>query len=741
MARYGTVHLLFFTITLFISASLLFLVQPMFAKMVLPLLGGTPAVWNTCMVFFQAALLTGYVYAHATTAWLGVRRQALLHVGVLLLPLLVLPIGVPMGWSAPVEGRPILWLLGLLGVSVGLPFFVVSASAPMLQKWFADTGHRSAKDPYFLYGASNLGSLLALVGYPLLMEPRLRLAEQGWVWAGGYGLLVVLILGCAMLLWRSSVERRILGESMEGQGELLRVAGLTVGRRVRWVALSFVPSSLMLGVTTHLSTDITPIPLLWVIPLAIYLLTFVLVFAKRAILPHQLMVRRFPFLILAAAITIFSQATQPVWLLILLHLLAFFVAAMVCHGEQAKDRPPPGHLTEFYLWMSVGGVLGGLFNALVAPLMFKTVAEYPLAMVAACLLRPSAGSEEQRPLSRWLDFLLPLTLGIITAGLVWGLQGSDLRGGQLTHILIFGLSAVVCLSFAYRPIRFGLGVGAIMLGTMFYTGPFGRVLHTERSFFGVTRIMLDLEEKYIFLVHGNTNHGAQSLDPARRLEPLSYYYRTGPGGQVFAAFSGKAAKRRVAVIGLGTGSMACYGESGQHWTFYEIDPVVERVARDPKYFTFLRECPPMIDVILGDARVSLRKAPDRHYGLIVLDAFSSDAIPIHLLTREAIQLYLTKLADGGILLFHISNRSLNLQPVVANLAEDMGLVFLVQNDLEVSEIEVKSGKEASTWVVMARKPSDLRGLAQDPRWKPLDGLPAAVWTDDFSNILSVFNWN
>ncbi len=744
MVMYETVHLLFFAITLFVSASLLFWVQPMFAKMVLPLLGGTPAVWNTCIVFFQAALLAGYVYAHATTAWLGVRCQALLHVGVLLLPLLALPIGVPMGWSAPVEGSPIAWLLGLLGVSVGLPFFVVSASAPMLQRWFADTGHRSAKDPYFLYGASNLGSLLALVGYPLLMEPRLRLVEQGWVWAGGYGVLLVLMLGCAVLLWRSGGERGFRGSSDE-QSVLMvagRGGGVTVGRRVRWVVWSLVPSSLMLGVTTHLSTDITPIPLLWVVPLSIYLLTFVLVFAQRPVLPHLLMVRRLPFLMLASAITIYSQATQPAWLLILLHLLTFFVAAMVCHGELAKDRPPPAHLTEFYLWMSVGGVLGGLFNALVAPLMFKTVAEYPLAMVAACLLRPTAGSEEQRPLSRWLDFLLPLTLGAITAGLVWGLQGSDLRGGQLAHILIFGLSAVVCLSFASRPIRFGLGVAAIMLGTLFYTGPFGRVVHTERSFFGVYRIMFDLEEKYILLVHGNTNHGAQSLDPARRREPLSYFYRTGPIGQVFSVFSGENAKSRVAIIGLGTGSMACYGEPGQQFTFYEIDPAVERIARDGRYFTYLRDCLPKLEVVLGDARVSLGKAPDRHYGLIVLDAFSSDAIPIHLLTREAIALYLAKLADGGILAFHISNRSLNLQPVLANLARDMGLVFLVQDDLKISEVEVNSGKEASTWVVMARKPSDLSRLAQDPRWKPLAVWPvAAVWTDDFSNILSVFNWN
>lgn len=354
-------------------------------------MGGTPGVWNTCMVFFQASLLAGYIYAHAATAWLGVRRQAALHVGLLLLPLSTLPIAVSIGWSPPVEENPIPWLLALLLVSVGLPFFVISASAPMLQKWFASTGHPAAKDPYFLYRASNLGSMLGLLAYPALLEPTLQLAEQSWLWSWGYGLLILLTLGCAVILWRgpvSATHSLSLGASHDSHG-LLTIedsgSGLTVSRRMRWVALSFVPSSLMLGVTTHLSTDIAAIPLLWVIPLALYLFSFVLVFARKPSLSHQFMVRRLPFLILASAITIFSKATQPVWLLMPLHLLTFFVAAMVCHGEMAKDRPPTRHLTEFYLWMSVGGVLGGLFNALVAPMVFSTVVEFPLAMVAASL--------------------------------------------------------------------------------------------------------------------------------------------------------------------------------------------------------------------------------------------------------------------------------------------------------------------------------------------------------------------
>src|SRR2546422_345949 len=347
--------------TIFVTAALLFLVQPMFARMVLPLLGGWPAVWNTCLVFYQAALLAGYLYAHATTSWLGVRRQAALHVGLVLLPLLLLPIGIPSGWTPPAAASPIPWLLALLAVAVGLPFFVVSTTSPLLQKWFAGTGHPSAGDPYFLYAASNLGSMLGLLGYPVLLEPRLRLAEQSRLWSGGYLLLLVFTLACAVLLWRSPVPA-LADPSRE------RLTGLAARRRLRWVLLALVPSSLMLSVTTFISADVEAIPLLWVIPLAIYLLTFVLVFARRPLVPHALMVRVLPIALLALVVVLVKRANQPLLLIMGLHLGAFFVAAMVCHGELARDRPPPAHLTEFYLWLSVGGVLGGGFNALAAPL-------------------------------------------------------------------------------------------------------------------------------------------------------------------------------------------------------------------------------------------------------------------------------------------------------------------------------------------------------------------------------------
>jgi len=433
---------------------------------------------------------------------------------------------------------------------------------------------------------------------------------------------------------------------------------------------------------------------------------------------------------------------HPLWLAILLQLAAFFVAAMVCHGELFQRRPPSRKLTEFYMWMAVGGILGGLFNTLVAPVTFNSTVEYPLALIAACLLNPLTDHRDQNRLYRWLDFALPLGLGALVVGLVWAVESSDLETGVLSAGLINGLPLILCFSFHERPIRFGLSVGAILLATTFSSGEHSRVLHSERSFFGVHRVMVDASAKYRLLMHGSTNHGMQSLDPSRRNEPLSYYYPNGPIGQVFQVFSGTAVTSNTAIVGLGTGSMACYGRSGEHFVFYEIDPVIERIARNPRYFTFLQDCPPKIDVVLGDARLSLRAAPDRAYGLIILDAFSSDTIPIHLLTREAISLYISKLATGGILAFHASNQYLNLQPILSDLARDAGLISLTRVDSIISEADKKRGKLPSRWVVMARQERDLIGLSGDLRWVKTKGTSAGrVWTDDFSNILSAILWH
>ena len=408
-----------FSLTIFVSAALLFMMQPMFAKMALPLLGGTPAVWNTCMVFFQALLLVGYGYAHATPAALGVRRQAVLHLALLLSALIVLPVTIPEGWS-PTAQSPFMGLLALLLVALGLPFLVVSTTAPLVQKWFAGTDHPLARDPYFLYAASNVGSLASLLAYPTLIEPNLRLADQSRLWALGYVLLIGLLVGCAAVVWRSRASTvadaaATVAPAAVTTDEPIPVERLAVLRRARWVLLAFVPSSLMLGVTTYLSTDVAPMPLLWVVPLAVYLLTFVLAFGRRARVSHQRLNRPLPVLVLPLAMTMSFGAVGPLWILAILHLLTFFVISMVCHGDLASGRPLADRLTEFFLWVAVGGVLGGIFNALLAPMVFSRLIEYPLVLVAACLLRRPHTPGRPTTAARW-ELAVPLVVGATILG-------------------------------------------------------------------------------------------------------------------------------------------------------------------------------------------------------------------------------------------------------------------------------------------------------------------------------------
>jgi len=712
----------------------------MFGKMILPLLGSTPNVWNTCMVFFQAMLLAGYIYAHKSISWLGVKRQAILHAVILFLPLLSLPLAIPNGWFPPTDKSPVLWLLMLMTVSAGFPFFVVSANAPMLQKWFSNTSHKAGEDPYFLYVASNLGSMLALTGYPFFMELKFRLTDQSYLWMISYLILVMFILSCAIFLWRSPV---LIAKSTpeENINSLL-----PLNLKTRWVLLSMIPSSLMLSVTAYLSTDIASVPLLWVVPLAIYLLSFVLVFARKPVFSHKLMVKIMPIMVLPVMIYILSEQTKIIWLTFLLHLLTLFVVCMVCHGELAKTRPAVTHLTEFYLWISFGGFLGGLFNALIAPVIFKTVIEYPLALVFACLLRPNLSSEKENSQKKKLDFILPLALGIFCFILFYGFHTFDMKPDWLSNLLTFGLPAILCYSFAKRPVRFGIGVGVILMISTLCINAKANILYTTRSFFGVHRVVLDSEEKYSrekchYLVHGRILHGAQSINPARRHEPLTYYYRTGPVGQLFTAFQNDKTKSKIAVIGLGTGSLTGYARIDQSWTFYEIDPVVKQIAGNEKLFTFLKDCYGKYNIVLGDGRLSVKKVPDHFYDIFVLDAFSSDSTPTHLITKEAIKLYLDKLSPNGVLAFHISNQYLNLEPILGNLASDAGLTAYVQFDVNITPEEKSFGKKPSKWVIMARKKEDFGKLINDKRWKSLTYNPKfPIWSDDFSNILSIFNW-
>jgi spermidine synthase len=736
-----------YTLTMFISAALLFLVQPMFAKMVLPLFGGSPAVWITAMLFFQLVLLVGYIYAHATSRWLGPRRQIALHVALLLLPLLALPVGIPAGWSPPTAGAPIVWLLALLAVAVGLPFFVVSTSSPLLQSWFARTGHQSAADPYFLYAASNVGSMLALVSYPLLAERFLPLGDQSTLWTAGYGLLLTLTVVCAAVAWHAAGRTNHTGSGAavardpSHEGAAAEPA-IDLRRRLRWVLLAFIPSSLMLSVTTHITTTIAPIPMLWIIPLSIYLLTFILVFQTRFVIPHALLLRRLPLALVLVAAVLGLHVAEPTSFMVLLHLIPFFVAAMVCHGELASDRPSTSHLTEFYLWLSIGGALGGVFNALVAPAVFETVLEYPIVIVVLALLVKRSSVPSVPSARAWLDVALPLAAGVYLLVMVQGMRAAGIETKPLTWALIIMPVTWACLSFRNRPVRFALGVAVLMLGgALNLRGGLGIVTHDERSFFGISRVQIDTENEYSVLLHGDTVHGMQSRDPARSREPLMYYGKAGPIGQLFEALQDKSAERHVGVVGLGAGSLACYSRPGEAWTFYEIDPVVMRIAQNPRYFTYLQECAPHAAIVLGDARLSLAKVAVRSHDILIMDAYSSDSVPVHLITREALRLYLDKLHSHGVLAFHISNRYVNLEPVLAALAKDSGLAAFVQVDRTISQTDLEQGRVWSHWVVMARQEADLGGLADDSRWRQLEARPGVhPWTDDRSSVLSVIRW-
>jgi hypothetical protein len=727
-----------FVATVFIGAALLFFVEPMFARMVLPLLGGSPAVWNTAMLFYQLLLLAAYGYAHSSTKWLGVRRQAAWHLLVLLVPLAILPIAIPASWPPPTPGHPISWLLGLMLAAVGLPFFAVAATSPLIQKWFASTGHRHAADPYFLYAASNAGSMLALLSYPAWVESHLHVAQQSRWWVGGYGMFVVLTATCAVCIWRSSPESSPTAPTPPSSVRALP-GRFTGCRRLRWVWLSFVPSSLMLGVTTYLSSDVAVVPLLWVIPLAIYLLTFVLAFARHQILPRSLLSRVLPLLLVSLVMTLNMRTSQPIGGLMLLHLVTFFVTAMLCHTELAADRPAAADLTEFYLWISVGGALGGLFNALIAPLVFHSVVEYPLMLVGAGLIGWRAASRGTLgDLIR--DCVWPALLTLATAGAVLAVQATPLQANPAVGVALFGMPTLICYLFSRRPLRFALGLaGFLLLGGLYQTDQ-GKLLHAERSFFGVHRVEVDSTGRYHLLFHGRVLHGIQCLDAARRQEPLAYYERSGPIGEVLADY-GREPSERIAVVGLGAGTLACYALPGQHWTYFEIDPTVLKLAGDERYFTFLRDSAAPPRIVLGDARLSLAVEPDRQFDLLVLDAYSSDAIPVHLVTREALALYLRKLAPGGRLAFHISNSHLDLEPVLADLARDAQVACLTRQDAVVAPQELASGKAASTWLVMARGANDLATLAHDPRWRPSRGRDQPViWTDDYSSLLSILRW-
>ena len=718
-----------FVAAVFTGSFLLFLVQPMFARLALPALGGAPGVWTVAMLFYQAALLAGYLYAHllvrAERKW-----QPLVHLGLFLLAGTTLPIAMRDIGGYEAIG-PTLWLLTLLAVSIGPVFFVVSAQAPLMQSWFARGERTSGRDPYFLYAASNAGSFLALAAYPVLIEPYLTLPEQRLLWSAGFILLAGMTAWCAHGLGGRGVAEREKTED--------RYAQPRIGwrRHLYWGALAAVPSGLMLSTTTFLTMDIVSVPLLWVIPLGLYLLSFVVAFSSGG----EIFVRqaRFtaPLLLLAVGSYTFFAEGLFALLFAMAGLVLLFYIALALHGQLAATRPPPERLTGYYLTISAGGMAGGLFPAVLAPALFDWTYEYPLLLIGAAALLPSTPLLKllarfwDRPKGRLASWLLAGFALLLSA--VPPLGGADLA--VPARIVI----AVIALALIGRALPFAAAFTALLLsmGGWETLGESVADRTRTRSFFGVYTVSEDVAQRLRRLEHGTTLHGLQSLDPALARSPLGYYRPASGAGQVFAAAPPGA---DIGVVGLGVGSLACYAKPGQDWIFYEIDPAVVRIARDPERFTYLAACAPDAEIVVGDARLSLSRHMEPRYDLLAIDAFSSDAIPQHLMTREAFALYAGRLEPDGVLLVHISNRFLDLEPVVAAIAEEMGWSAKLLDDRPAAEGAETPLYTRSIWAALAADESTLAALEEEAGWRPLQRRGVPAWRDDFGSIVSVLRY-
>lgn len=737
---------LVYSLTIFLSAVLLFVVQPMFARLILPLLGGSPYVWNTVLVFYQAALLAGYSYSHFSIKWLGFKKQIIVHLILLALAFSVLPFGVGSA-SPPKDANPVPWLLVLCLTSVGLPFFAVSATSPILQRWFSISEHKSASDPYFLYAASNVGSFLGLIAYPWILEPNLTLAQQTSAWKWGFLVLAALMVACSIFAWRAKhVTKEPPSELTENEAEG-RLAAPTGRRKAKWVLLAFIPSSLMVAVTTYLTTDVASIPMLWAVPLGLYLLTFTVAFGKYPKALHQIFVWALPFFLVLLVCCQAGQIHKPIMIVIGIITVAYLLTCMVMHGELAHDRPASTYLTEFFLWTSLGGVLGGMFCGLIAPMVFKGVEEYLLTLIlAGCCVPLLKGSFRK---NQWLELFIPVAVGTVAYLSLEITNDMTFASKSIAYLAQYGGPGALCLIGIYglrKPIGFGLALGAI-LGVYMYNeikDPY--LLYSDRSFFGVLRVRASRAGQWHTLDHGTTLHGKQwfnAPEEGNRRLPVTYYYPNGPIGQVFADVK-LPANARIAAVGLGVGTLSAYAEPDQEWTFFEIDPMVVKIAQNTDLFTYLLRCPAKQSFVLGDARLSLLKDKTK-YDLIVLDAYSSDSIPVHLLTVEALRLYKARLNPKGLIAFHVSNRNLNLQPVIGNLAASEEMEAIAQAN-RASDEDEKKGKTASEWVVLARSKADFQHLLDAGRAPNETWLPAiidaeyGVWTDDYSSVLKVFIW-
>ena len=722
-----------FATALLCSAFLMFSVQPLFSKMVLPAIGGSQAVWSFSLVFFQTVLLLGYAYAFALARWASPVLGLAIHGIVLAAGLTALPVIIPVAWAGAAANGEILPLAAVFGLGAGVPVFAISATAPLLQSWFARTGHPQANDPYFLYGASNIGSFAALAAYPFLIEPLTALSWQTGMWRMIYMALVAMILGCGFLSI-GRVENKV--ESKDAAA-----AAPALSDRLRWIALSAVPSGLLVAVTAHIATDLVSAPFIWVVPLALFLVTFVIVFQRKPLLSHDRILWFHSAAVAPFAGALFLQAYA--FINVSIHLLVFFISAMVCHGELVKRRPAASRLTEFYLLMSVGGVIGGIFASLAAPFIFNRIYEYPilLTVVFACRADFWQAVKSGTRLAA-LPGLAAIVL-IACAATDSGVTGTlnDIAKELGNYVVV----AVMLATFMAANNRLAQA-GFVAIAVVFTSG-FGvsrDSIATVRSMFGVHMVLRQDDGKFHILAHGTTLHGAQRWQDANGLNvssmprPAAYYYEGGPFVEAINAVRGEAGSLpNVAVIGLGTGALACQQRGNETWRFYEIDKEVIRIARNPEFFTYLAECGEGGGIITGDGRLALAAERPAALDLIIIDAFSSDSIPTHLLTAEAFDLYRSKLKPDGVMLFHLSNRYMELGSVVAAIAKSRGEAAWF-NKLADGVWPVDAGeRQTRPWIAaVARNSGALGVIATDQRWARIDDASLTdPWTDDFSNVL------
>lgn len=698
-------RLLFLYMTISILSSLLlFLVQPIAAKTLLPLLGGVPAVWNTCMVFFQGMLLVGYLYAFLLTRYVSGFWQGLLHAGVMLLSLGMLPILTSA--LAPVNGDPIIYVLTTLFTTISLPLFILSATSPLIQNWFGYTQHPDAKDPYFLYSASNIGSLVALLSFPFLLEPYFGRFTLSLLWSLLYAGLIALLL---MLALKQRHKKEV---------SLTAAHRPNNRQRCHWLLLSFAPSSLLIAVTQYITTNIASGPLFWIVPLALYLISFIIVFSRQPIISHQWITRQLPFFLVFTLLSF----VKPIGFILLAQLMGFFVLIMVCNGELAARKPDKAYLTEYYFWLALGGFLGGVFNGLIAPFIFNDIYEYYIAICLCVYLSPSYKPGGGKAI------LFPLLLMIVLGCAYLLLPVLSKFGDINVWVETIEIVAItIVLTWHQRPALLAMNIAVILIFIQVSRlSNLGDKIWHSRNFFGVSKIF-SAENLHVY-IDGVTLHGAELL--GNQTQALTYYRPI----FILSDLLHIEAKQplQVAIAGLGTGTLSCAFKS-DHTTFFEINPTVVAIANEPKYFTYLNHCPPQGGIIMGDARTKLAEVKPQNFDVILVDTFTSDAIPTHLITVDAVQMYLQKLNPQGMLILHISNSHVDLKPLLVAIAKQLNLIALEYEHQPFYRLDY-----ASNWVVLTHNPQAAQHLQQLLKWRKLTAnKTVAAWTDDYSNILGV----